>query len=64
MNIKKEYVAPMMTTMIVELERGFMKGSIIDDKGKGAKVEAQSQDYHELGADAWGGNNDAGITWE
>ena len=70
MNIKKEYVAPVMTTMTVELERGFMSASIVDDSGIGTTVEAQSQDFETI--DGSSTFNDAGkqtniggnITWE
>ena len=64
MKMKRDYVAPVMTHVQVELEQGFMKASIFDGKEAGASVNAHSQDYSELNGDAFGGSNDAGIEWD
>lgn len=58
---KMVYETPWMECTQIEAE-GTFAGSIVE-KDK-AKVETTEQKYHEFESDAFGGNNDAGITWE
>ena len=59
--MKGLYEAPRMERTQIETE-GTFAGSIVE-KDK-VEVKATSQDYHEFEGDAFGGKNDAGITWE
>ena len=58
---KKEYVAPEMTVMVVELEKGFMSASVIDDQNKGGKIKSVGQDYESFD---FAGTDSGNITWE
>ena len=42
--VKRVYESPLMECTQIEAE-GTFAGSIVDDKGKGTKISAESQDY-------------------
>ena len=59
---KQTYVAPTMTVLVVELECGFMAGSLVNDAREGVYVQNQNQSFEEIdfGKDSF----EDKLTWE